>query len=214
LRIVTFGISGGRSLTRPIPLSTIVARTHMYTLAANVWDLSLVQGPFSVAPCQTLIVRFATCTSLQCGAVSCSDIHSVPSPVAAPSCRLGHQSRGTWAEERAAGSEAHPLDAGGVQRLLVRDRPEDLVVLLAPVTARGRATGLGRGGHGGGGRPAFASSHASACHIAPSTSPSSRDSPRRVEENILNISRVLVTLYSRDLASVSSAGVLQVTRRV
>jgi hypothetical protein len=39
----------------PIPLSTIVARTHMYTHAANVWGLSLVQGPFSVSPCQTLL---------------------------------------------------------------------------------------------------------------------------------------------------------------
>jgi hypothetical protein len=35
----------------PIPLSTIVARTHMYTHAAPVWGLSIVQGPFSVAPC-------------------------------------------------------------------------------------------------------------------------------------------------------------------
>ena len=37
----------------PIPLYTIVARTHMYTYAANVWELSLVQGAISVAPCQT-----------------------------------------------------------------------------------------------------------------------------------------------------------------
>jgi hypothetical protein len=37
----------------PISLDAIVARTHMYTYAANVWDLSLVQGPVSVAPCQT-----------------------------------------------------------------------------------------------------------------------------------------------------------------
>jgi hypothetical protein len=34
----------------PIPLDTSVARTRMYTYAANVWDLSIVQGPFSVAP--------------------------------------------------------------------------------------------------------------------------------------------------------------------
>jgi hypothetical protein len=40
----------------PIPLSMIVARTHMYTHAANVWDVSIAQGPFSVAPRQTLIV--------------------------------------------------------------------------------------------------------------------------------------------------------------
>jgi hypothetical protein len=25
----------------------------MYTCAANFWDLSIVQGPFSVAPCET-----------------------------------------------------------------------------------------------------------------------------------------------------------------
>jgi hypothetical protein len=35
----------------PIPLDTMVARTHIYTYAAKVWDLSIVQGPFSVAPC-------------------------------------------------------------------------------------------------------------------------------------------------------------------
>jgi hypothetical protein len=34
----------------PIPLDTIVSRTHLCTYAANVWDLSIVQGPFSVAP--------------------------------------------------------------------------------------------------------------------------------------------------------------------
>jgi hypothetical protein len=49
---------GWRSLTRPFRdarrfPSTIVARTHMYmyTYAAKVWDLSIVQGPVSVAPC-------------------------------------------------------------------------------------------------------------------------------------------------------------------
>jgi hypothetical protein len=48
----------------PISLCTIVARTHMYTYAAKVWDVSIVQGPFSVAPCQTLTLRFATFASL------------------------------------------------------------------------------------------------------------------------------------------------------
>jgi hypothetical protein len=33
-----------------ISLHTTVARTHMYPYAAKVWDLSIVQGPFSVAP--------------------------------------------------------------------------------------------------------------------------------------------------------------------
>jgi hypothetical protein len=47
----------------PIFLSTMVPRTHMYTYAANVWDLSIVQGPFSVAPCQTQTLRFATFAS-------------------------------------------------------------------------------------------------------------------------------------------------------
>ena len=43
----------------PISLDKIVARTHMHTYAAKVWALSIVQGPFSVAPCQTLTSRFA-----------------------------------------------------------------------------------------------------------------------------------------------------------
>jgi hypothetical protein len=51
LRIVTVGISGGRTLTRvsrrpPISLYMIVARAHMYTYAAKFWDLSIVQGHF------------------------------------------------------------------------------------------------------------------------------------------------------------------------
>jgi hypothetical protein len=59
VRIETFGISGGRSLTQPvsrrppISLDMIVSRTHMYTYAAKVWDLSIVQGPVSVAQCHT-----------------------------------------------------------------------------------------------------------------------------------------------------------------
>jgi hypothetical protein len=49
----------------PIPLDTREARTHMYTHAAKFWDLSIVQGSFSVTPCQTLIsLRFATVPSL------------------------------------------------------------------------------------------------------------------------------------------------------
>jgi hypothetical protein len=41
----------------PIPVYTIVARTHMNTYAAEVWDSSIVQGPFSVAPRQTLALQ-------------------------------------------------------------------------------------------------------------------------------------------------------------
>ena len=46
----------------PIPLS--ISPTKGYTYAPKVWDLSIVQGPFSVAPCQTLFVRFVTFASL------------------------------------------------------------------------------------------------------------------------------------------------------
>jgi hypothetical protein len=42
------------SRRRPISLYTMVPRTEGYTHAAKVWDLSIVQGPFSVAPRQTL----------------------------------------------------------------------------------------------------------------------------------------------------------------
>jgi hypothetical protein len=42
----------------------IVARTEDYTYAAKVWDLSIVQAPFSVAPCRTVALRFATFSSL------------------------------------------------------------------------------------------------------------------------------------------------------
>jgi hypothetical protein len=34
----------------PIPLDTIIARTHMYTYAASVWDLSVVQNTISCRP--------------------------------------------------------------------------------------------------------------------------------------------------------------------
>jgi hypothetical protein len=48
----------------PISLDTTVARTHMYTYAANVWDLSIVQGPFFCRPAPNLTVRFATFSPL------------------------------------------------------------------------------------------------------------------------------------------------------
>jgi hypothetical protein len=46
----------------PISLDTIVARTEGYTYAASVWDSSLVQGLFSVAPCQTVGFAFLSVT--------------------------------------------------------------------------------------------------------------------------------------------------------
>jgi hypothetical protein len=67
---VTFGRFGWEithaavSRRPPISLDTIVARAEGYTYNAKVWDLSIVQGPFSVAPCQTLTSRFAPFASL------------------------------------------------------------------------------------------------------------------------------------------------------
>jgi hypothetical protein len=43
----------------PIPRYTMVPRTHVYTYNAEVWDLSIVQGPFSVGSCQPSVSRFA-----------------------------------------------------------------------------------------------------------------------------------------------------------
>jgi hypothetical protein len=42
----------------PISLYTMVPRTEGCTHDARVWEMSLVQGPFSVAPCQALVLRF------------------------------------------------------------------------------------------------------------------------------------------------------------
>jgi hypothetical protein len=59
--------SRGRMRRPPISLHTIVARTGGYAYDVGGWDLSIVQGPFSVAPCQTLetlALRFATFSSL------------------------------------------------------------------------------------------------------------------------------------------------------
>ena len=53
----------------PISLCTIVARAGGYTYDAEVWALSLVQGPFSVAPCQTL--RYNSQLGHRCYVVTC-----------------------------------------------------------------------------------------------------------------------------------------------
>jgi hypothetical protein len=52
------GRSRGLYATPPIFLYTLVARTKGYTCDVGVWVLSIVQGPFSVAPRQTLFVVF------------------------------------------------------------------------------------------------------------------------------------------------------------
>jgi hypothetical protein len=55
----------------PISLYTIAARTHMNTYAAKVWDSSILQGPFSVAPCQTLSSIRNFCIAVRCGVKTC-----------------------------------------------------------------------------------------------------------------------------------------------
>jgi hypothetical protein len=53
-RTVWVGVVHAAVSRRPlIPFSRMVARTEGYTYAAKVWAVSLVQGPFPVAPCQT-----------------------------------------------------------------------------------------------------------------------------------------------------------------
>jgi hypothetical protein len=48
----------------PISLSTMVPRAGGDAFEGGVWDWSIVQGQFSVAPCQTLTLRFAFFSSL------------------------------------------------------------------------------------------------------------------------------------------------------
>ena len=95
LRIATIGVSGGRWLTRgrfatPAEfLSRIVARVEGYTYDAIMWDVSIVQAPFSVAPCQTLMFRFATF----CIAVYAGRVGGTASPLGAARCDLNEVAR-------------------------------------------------------------------------------------------------------------------------
>jgi hypothetical protein len=50
--------------TNPKPLGTKLDSGTIYNRAEVFLDLSIVQEPFSVAPCQTLISQFATFSSL------------------------------------------------------------------------------------------------------------------------------------------------------
>jgi hypothetical protein len=53
---------GGEMSARPpsFPLDHFVARTRVYTYAVTVWDLSIVQGPFSVALCRFALLHRCT----------------------------------------------------------------------------------------------------------------------------------------------------------
>jgi hypothetical protein len=52
----------------PISLYTMVPRTGSYAYDVGVWDSSIVQGPFSVAPCPSPTLRFASLSSLNTAA--------------------------------------------------------------------------------------------------------------------------------------------------
>ena len=56
-----------------VSLDRIVARAEGYTFAATVWDLSIVEGPFSAAPCHnpSITLRFAP-SRLRCAPPLCS----------------------------------------------------------------------------------------------------------------------------------------------
>jgi hypothetical protein len=49
----------------PSSLYTVVPRTGSYAHDVGIWDLSIIQGPFSVAPCQTLAYDSQLVSSLQ-----------------------------------------------------------------------------------------------------------------------------------------------------
>jgi hypothetical protein len=56
VRIVTLGVSGGRSLTRRYATpagSPPHDDTGGYAYGVGVWDLSIISRTISVAPCQT-----------------------------------------------------------------------------------------------------------------------------------------------------------------
>jgi hypothetical protein len=78
----------------------------MYTNAAKVCDLTIVQGPFSVAPCQTLALRFAFASL--CG-VSLLPLLPLPPWQMAASIRL----RGSWQCLLAAGRAHSRVLRGG-----------------------------------------------------------------------------------------------------
>jgi hypothetical protein len=81
----------------------------MYTYAAEVWDFSLVQGPFSVAPWQTLTPRFT--------------IHPPPRPSSArPGRRCARPRRRRFGSPAAAAARPAP---GGQEARSAKGRCRD-----------------------------------------------------------------------------------------
>jgi hypothetical protein len=70
---------GAVSRRPPIPLDTMVPLIWGYAYDVGVWDSSIVQGPFSVPPCQT---RFATFASLSLPSLFCHPHVNASTPTA------------------------------------------------------------------------------------------------------------------------------------
>jgi hypothetical protein len=98
----------------PISLDTIVARTHMYTYAAQVWDLSIVQTHLS--PMQNPTLRFAILRCIYLGAARGGDTavavtHRRVPPVTQPSSqRHSASSDAIWRHPASSDAIASPSE--------------------------------------------------------------------------------------------------------
>jgi hypothetical protein len=83
-----WGIAHGAVRRRPPSyLDTIVLRTGGYTYGVGGWDSSIVQGPFSAAPCHAFKLRFATFASLYAAALGVGGIPKHGSAMPQPTQR-------------------------------------------------------------------------------------------------------------------------------
>ena len=115
----------------PIPLHTIVARAEGYTYAPRVWDLSIVQGPFYVAPCTNPSVTIRMFSiAVRCWVVQAR--HQAPRPTS---------STETCARDGADEAAAAAVCAAGDGRVEARGFPWDhlphtLAILNTPPSKR------------------------------------------------------------------------------
>jgi hypothetical protein len=148
----------------PISLDTSVDLPHMYTHDAKVWYLPIVQGPFSVAPFQTLPLRFATLATLYEGgsertmasASSCSS--SAAAAAASRALRAALLSRGGWCTASGGGGGG----GGGVEEEGGADSGDS--------DRRGDSGGGGGGDDGGGASNTPQSLSSSSSSMRPSCS--------------------------------------------
>jgi hypothetical protein len=69
------GFHGAVTRRPPISLDTMVIRTGGYAYDASVRESSIIQGPVSVAPCQTLRVTIRQLSSSLAGGVRLGRTH-------------------------------------------------------------------------------------------------------------------------------------------